>query len=578
MNSPRKRLPALPALLLITVLTRHAHASATADSIARYLDGLDAFGFCGQVAVSNDRGVNLERALGYADGARTRVTPTTGFAAGSVTKSFTAAIVVRLANEGRFTLDTPLARLLPGVPADKAAITPRQLLTHTAGLPEDAEGVFELQSREQVVRATLAEPLVAKPGERFGYSNAGFQLLAAIAEQATSRPWPRLLDSLVLTPLGMHKSGAGSAYARAREEHAVGRNEWLVQGSFRDWRQPWAGSGAGDLVTTAHDYAIWGRALRDGFPWGKALADSQTTPQSHVNAGTSYGFGLWTIAREGRGDMVLVGGDISGYHAGMWFERDGARRLVAVTNAGERWGRRLPVAAVQRALWRMLEGQPVELPPETVAWPADRLRALAGDWWLAPAGRLALVPQGEDLRLELSGSEAMAMLEGVDSSGTREFVEARASDLVRAAAAHDDSALAQSLLPVERGWTLALQDLVRRHERAHGAITHATIEGTVTLPWIDRGSRTFVTLHSKRGASSLSLAWLDRGLLDVAPGDGRPAPVILPVAPLAEGGLAAWDLLDGSQILIAPFKDARGAGLRLTAHGATFVARRGKRR
>jgi hypothetical protein len=74
----------------------------------------------------------------------------------------------------------------------------------------------------------------------------------------------------------------------------------------------------------------------------------------------------------------------------------------------------------------------------------------------------------------------------------------------------------------------------------------------------------------------MSLAWYGKGLLDVAGDDGRPAPVILPVAPIAEGGLAAWDLLDGSLIRIAPFKDARGAGLQLTARGATFVARRGK--
>src|SRR6185369_4110264 len=143
----------------------------------------------------------------------------------------------RLVAEGRFTLDTPLSRLLPHVPADKAGITPRQLLSHTAGLPEDAEGVFELDSREAVLRATLKAPLDRPPGTRFGYSNAGFQLLAAIAEQSTGIAMPRLVDSLLMAPSGMRHSGVGSAYTRARDDMAIGRNEWLVSGSPRDWRQ-----------------------------------------------------------------------------------------------------------------------------------------------------------------------------------------------------------------------------------------------------------------------------------------------------------------------------------------------------
>ena len=575
MTRPRPS-AALTAALLLLAHARPCAAAPTADSLARYLDGLDAFGFCGQVVASTAEGTRIERALGFADARRTRVTPHTGFAVGSVTKSFTAALILRLASEGRLSLDDSLATLLEGVPADKAAITPRELLSHTAGLPEDAEGVFERDARAQIVRATLAAKLPAAPGERFGYSNAGFQLLAAIAEQVTSRPWPRLVDSLLLAPLELRETGAGSAYARTRNEHAVGRNEWLTSGSFHDWRQPWAGSGAGDLVTTAHDFARWGEALRDGFPPGVPTADAQTARHALVNGTTSYGYGLWLIARAGRSDMVLIGGDIPGYHAGMWFERDGARRLVAVTNAGERWGRRLPVAAVQRAVWRLLDGQPVELPPATIEWPRDRVAALAGDWTLAPAGRLTLVPEGRALRLQLAGAEAMALVEGADSSGVREFVEGRTSDLVRAAVARDDSAIARVLLPVEAGWSGALRTLVAEHEQANGPTTGATIEGTVSLPWLARGTRTFVTLHAKRGDSRLSLAWLDRGLLDVAGDDGRPAPVILPVAPLAEGGLAAWDLLDGTTVRLRPFADAQGPGLRLEGAGVTFVARRRK--
>src|SRR5262249_31712673 len=153
-------------------------------------------------------------------------------------KSFTAALTMQLVAAGRFALDDSLARLLPGVPADKAAITPRQLLAHVAGLPEDAEGVFEMDPRDTVIAKTLAAPLARAPGTRFGYSTAGFHLLAAIAERATGVPYPRLVASLLLLPAGMRASGTGAGFAAGRSDVAVGRNEWLVQGSLAEWRQP----------------------------------------------------------------------------------------------------------------------------------------------------------------------------------------------------------------------------------------------------------------------------------------------------------------------------------------------------
>jgi CubicO group peptidase (beta-lactamase class C family) len=577
--------PILLALaLLLAPFTGPARAALAApgagalDSLARYVDGLQAFGFTGQVVIARGDSLLLARAMGDADGHGQPVGPRTGFAAGSIAKSVTAAVVLRLAGEGRFALDDSLGRLLPGVPPDKAAITPRQLLSHTSGLPEDADGVFELDPRAAVLRATLAAPLVRPPGERFGYSNAGFQLLAALAEQATGVAWPRLADSLLLAPCGMASSGAGSEFARARADAAGGRNEWLVSGSLRDWRQPWAGSGAGDLVTTAHDLWRWARALQGAGPLASALAESLTTRRATVQPGLRYGFGTWLVQREGRPDLVSVGGDIPGYHAGIWLERQAPWRIVTLTSAGERWGRRLHVSVAQRALWLIMQGTPVDLPPRSVRWPAARLDALAGRWVLSPPGRLTLVRDGAGLRMQLAGSEAMLLVQGRDSTGARAFAEDRAADLLRAAASGDDSALVRVLLPVERTWASALRRAITAHERAHGALIDAVVDGTVALPWLDRGLRTYLRLHSAGGDSDLSLAWLAGGLLDVSAGEGRPAPVILPVAPLAQGGLGAWDLLDGTLVTLEPFRDARGPGLRVRGGGAVFVARRPRAR
>jgi CubicO group peptidase (beta-lactamase class C family) len=554
-------------------------AAGARDSLQRYAAGLAAFGFTGQLVVAEGDSLLLSRSCGTADAKGRPVSYATGFAAGSITKSVTAALVVALAGRGVLSLDEPLARHLPGVPADKVGITLRQLLTHTSGLPMDAEGVYALDAREAVLRATLTEPLVAAPGARFGYSNAGFQLLAAVCENATGVPLPRLADSLLFAPLGMRDTGLGAAYARSVGDWADGRNEWQVLPGFHGWRQAWAGSGAGDLVTTARDLWRWARALQGDGPLSRAALDTLLARRVAAGNGLSYGFGVWRPASAAGGEIVSLGGDIPGYHALVWFDSKPGGRIVAVASAGERWGRGLPTQRAARTLWDLAAGRARPLPPETANWPADRVRALAGEWRVAPDGRLALVPEGLGLRAELAGETCVTLVCGADSTGSRALAEGRASDILRAAIAADDTALAAALLPPEReAWTPVLRDEIAKAVKATGRIRSIAIDGTVPLPWIEGGQRTYVRLTGPRGECDASLAWLSGGLLDVAFGEGRPAPVILPVAPALEGGLVGWDMLTGATLRLAPYAGPKGEPrLRLTgAGGREATARRAR--
>lgn len=566
----------LAALLLALALAAPAHAATAGarDSLQRYAAGLAAFGFSGQVVVSEGDSVLVSRSCGAADARGRAVTYATGFAAGSITKSVTAALVVKLSAEGRLSLDDPLARWLPGVPADKRGVTLRALLTHTSGLPMDAEGVYALDPRETVLRATLAEPLAAAPGARFGYSNAGFQLLAAACENATGVPLPRLADSLFFGPLGMRDTGLGAAYARGVPDWADGRNEWSFLPGFHAWRQDWAGSGAGDLVTTARDLWRWARALQGDGPLTAAECDTLLAIRVDAGNGLAYAFGLWRPASGA--NVAQLGGDIPGYHALVWFEPRPGGRIVAVTNAGEAWGRGLPAHVAVRSLWDIASGRPHALPPETAAWGAERIRALAGAWRVAPDGRLDLVADGAGLRAELSGSTCLALLYGADSTGAVALAEGRTADVLRAAVAGDDSALAAALLPPERdAWTTALADGAAQAAKERGSIRSIVIDGTVPQPWLRGGLRTYARLAGPRGERDVSLAWLRGGLLDVAFGEGRPAPAIVPVAPALEGGLVAWDLVSGATLRLAPLGAGRDARLRLSgADGREALARR----
>jgi hypothetical protein len=162
-----------------------------ASDTRTYLRRIEKLGFSGVVAVDARDGRLLAEGLGLADreaGARWR--PTTVSTIGSITKQFTAALVLRLEEEGLLSVQDPIGRHLDGVPPDKQGVTLHHLLTHTSGI-EDLEGADDWDpiGREEFVRRALAAPLSARPGERYSYSNAGYSLLGAIVERRTGRSY-----------------------------------------------------------------------------------------------------------------------------------------------------------------------------------------------------------------------------------------------------------------------------------------------------------------------------------------------------------------------------------------------------
>lgn len=566
------------AVALLSDPARAAVPPARLDSLAAYADGLAGFGFTGQIVVAEGDSILIDRWAGIADSTGRAVGPRTRFALGSITKSLTGALAVRLAVRGRLGLDQPLAGLLDGVPPDKARITLRQLLTHTSGLPADADSVREDDAREVVLRKTLNQPLRFDPGTRYLYSNAGFQLAAAALERASGRPFSALVEEEVFGPCGMVDSGVGPAAARETDDVAAGRNEWMLLGSPRDWRQSWAGTGAGDLVSTARDLFRWARALQGAGPFTAGELDTLVARRTPVGERMFYGFGVYAVPSAEGHDVISIGGNIPGFHASAWIERRSPWRIIVVVSSGDRLGRSIAVTAVQQRLWRMLSGAPVGLPPATASWPRDRLAALAGRWELPRAGRFDLAAAGDGMRLGISGALGLDLILGADTTGARDRADARTLAVLTATAGRGQQTLDQALHPVEHElWADALEAGIRRATARLGKVLDVECAGTVPMPWLARGLRTYARLHCARGDADVSLAWLDGALLDVTFGEGRPHPVLLPVAPLAEGGLAAWDVLDGATLWIAPFRDRRGDGLRLLGTGGPVIARRARR-
>ncbi|WP_083752742.1 serine hydrolase domain-containing protein [Actinosynnema sp. ALI-1.44] len=194
-------------------------------------------------------------AVGEAEhGSGRPVTPDVAFPVGSIGKTFTAAVVMVLAADGDLGLDDPVGEYVPetaGRPI--AAVTPRQLLSHTGGLESGPEGGPSM--RGLVERTGLIQP----PGGDFSYSNAGFVLLGRLAETVTGMSWFECVESILLRPLGIAPAFVvGPRTARPVATGHAGRARPVTQNITL------AEAPAGAIAASASDLVALGRMLVDG--------------------------------------------------------------------------------------------------------------------------------------------------------------------------------------------------------------------------------------------------------------------------------------------------------------------------
>src|SRR5262249_44712287 len=129
----------------------------------------------------------------------------------SMTKQFTAAAILLLAQDGRLSLDDPVRRWLPSLPAATSAVTLRQMLTHTSGLL-DYEELIAATATEQVHDADVLHLLEAQdrtyfqPGTQYRYSDTGYALLALVVARASGSDFAAFLKQRIFAPLGMTAS------------------------------------------------------------------------------------------------------------------------------------------------------------------------------------------------------------------------------------------------------------------------------------------------------------------------------------------------------------------------------------
>ena len=412
---------------------------------------------------------------------------------GSVTKQFTSAAIMMLAEEGKLAVTDPITKFLPDYPAQGKTITIEHLLTHTSGIqsytdmPKWRSMFRQDMSLTELIDLFKNEPMQFEPGARWRYNNSGYILLGAIIEKASGKKYADFVQERIFTPLGMNDTRYDvTEQVIPRRAAGYGKSgERIVNAQYLSMTQPYA---AGSLISTVDDLAKWDAGLAAGrVVNADSLAKIFTSYALASGSDSSYGYG-WSIGRyEGRA-VQEHGGGIHGFRSYVLrIPSDGVyvavlSNIAAAAPSPDMLARKAAAIAI---------GKPLVNPP-AVAMTAEQLDAYVGRYrtvsgthhavtregtrmFLQPAGgeRLEVFPAGGDVFFEKDGFLRLRFEREAGGQAARLVVDNWGS---RPAAVRDTAPEPPARTAIEVD-PATLNAYVGEYELAPGFVLAVTLEG-----------------------------------------------------------------------------------------------------
>lgn len=292
-------------VLLLSVTIYSQDKQAKIDELVRKYYELGQFN--GAVLAAEDGNIIYIRGFGYADMENKIPNKAdTKFRLASVSKQFTAALIMQLVEKGKISLEGKLIEYLPYYRKDIGEkITIHQVLSHTAGISNytDSRKFMEDEVNNKVtpkdfVLKYCSEDLIFEPGTKWAYSNSGYFILGLVIEEVTGKTYEEVLHENIFTPLGMTNSGyehSDKTYENKAKGYVNNLNDFQPA-KFLDMSIPFS---AGSLFSTVEDMYKWDRALYTEKVLTNASKEKMFTPVLN-----NYGYG-WQIIEQQLGDKKL---------------------------------------------------------------------------------------------------------------------------------------------------------------------------------------------------------------------------------------------------------------------------------
>lgn len=371
----KKSIQLFAVCLLVQLFTFTVSAQDKAKQIEQLLSTCNQNGqFNGSALVAENGKIIFKKGFGSANMEWNIPNQTdTKFRLGSVTKQFTALLIVKLAEEGKIKLDVPITTYLPDYPkANGDKITIHHLLTHTSGIPNytASPNFFKDKSKnpytpEEFVKTFSSLPLDFAPGEKFNYSNSGYFLLGYIIEKITGKSYEQYLQEVIFTPLNMVNSGYDHSdiILKNRAAGYEKKGKTIVNTPYIDMSVPYA---AGSLYSTVEDLYLWDQALYTTKLLSQSSMDLLFKPYILIGGDESYGYGWFvsepTVGAKGKVKIVEHGGGINGFNTILSRIPANKNFIVLLNNTGG-----TVLGEMNTAIRAILYNQPFTQPKKSLA-------------------------------------------------------------------------------------------------------------------------------------------------------------------------------------------------------------------
>lgn len=290
------------------VVASDANEAERLAAVDRWLDEqFEKHKFNGGVLLIRDGQVLLSKTCGFTDHTATqRLNNHSAFRLASLSKQFTAAGILRLAEMGLLNLDDPITKHLDGFPSDKVTI--RHLLNQTSGIPDVYMDLAEQHQKELGKILTISDvvelmkqygELERQPGDAMEYSNTNYVLLAGIVESASGMNFEQFMQKELFKPLGMNDTRVWNLLSTERSSNQANDFDQIDEDRTpveTTWIDGVAGDGA--VFSSLHDFVIWDE-FWEGNPLisDELLREAVKRPKLNDGTKSDYGFG-WIVERK----------------------------------------------------------------------------------------------------------------------------------------------------------------------------------------------------------------------------------------------------------------------------------------
>ncbi|MFN8250180.1 MAG: serine hydrolase [Ferruginibacter sp.] len=354
--------------------------------------------FSGTVLLAKKGQVLLHNGYGYKNAETTEANSSnTIYQVASIAKQFTAAVVLKLQEAGKLSVQDKLSKYYPGYPnGDK--ITIHHLLSHSSGIynyTDDKEFMSSDQSKpvslEYMISRFIDKPLAFEPGTKFSYSNSGYTLLGYIIEKLTGKPYREALESMILEPLKLGKSGYD--YASLTDSN---KSIGYYQCGDENYKQaPYVNSSilytTGALYSSTEDLYNWHKALM-----GTSFLSAESIKAMYTPVAGAYGYGWQVDSLYGK-KRVSHSGNVAGFKSNISRIPEADVCVIVLSNCNSS-----QVGSLVMTLMAIIYDKPYQLPvvKKSVQLSADILKQYTGTYEFNPQLSMTITLEHDKLFIQ----------------------------------------------------------------------------------------------------------------------------------------------------------------------------------